>query len=81
MRIGDHVILATAIDATLLAHRCSLPDMAYMRSMSFASYELYDLASDPTQENNLIDIHQNASYYKNTINQQLQDIQEHGHKW
>ncbi|MFT4568283.1 MAG: arylsulfatase A [Saprospiraceae bacterium] len=81
MRIGDHVILAAAMDTTPLTHRFSMPDMGYVRTMSFASYELYDLASDPIQENNLIDTHSNASYYKNAINQQLQDIQENGYKW
>ncbi|MFT6810163.1 MAG: hypothetical protein ACJA01_003406 [Saprospiraceae bacterium] len=58
-----------------------MPDMAYIRSMGFASYKLYDLASDPTQEDNLIDTHPNTSHYKNAINQQLQDIQANGHKW
>ena len=58
-----------------------MPDMVYVSSMSFAAYELYDLASDPTQEIDLIDTHPKASYYKNAIIQQLQDIQKEGYKW
>ena len=82
LRWDDHIILGKGQDTLALTHRFSEPDMAYIKEMRFAKYEMYDLATDLRQEENLFEAKDTTSeFMRRLIDQKLIEIQQDGYLW
>jgi arylsulfatase A len=81
VRMDDMMILGKDNDTIPRTHRFSAPDMTYIKTMDLVDYELYNLADDPGQYQNLIDTHPDADRYIQIINEKLIEIQSNGYEW
>jgi len=81
LRKGNHVVLGKDSDTIPRTHRFSAADMSYIKSMSLADYELYDLSKDTGQINNIFDKHPKGTAYERMIDNKLREIQEEGYFW
>ena len=81
VRIDDMMILGKDKDTVSRTHRFSAPDMSYIQTMDLVDYELYDLATDKGQRENIIDSHPESEAYKKTITDKLREIQLNGYRW
>ena len=81
MRVDDVMILGKDNDTIPRTHRFSAPDMKYIKKMSLVDFELYDLSKDIGQNENIIDAHSKSAFYKELINDKLQEIKVNGYYW
>lgn len=81
VRLGDYVVLGSAADTVPMTHRFSRPDMDYIRSMQFNSYEVYDLEKDSSQAQDLFVGHKEANRFGLEADRQLREIQTEGYFW
>jgi arylsulfatase A len=81
VRINDFMIMGRDDDKIPRTHHFTNQDMTYIRNMTLLEYELYDLNGDISQSENIIDNVHRAEYYKQIINDKLEEIQTQGYKW
>ena len=81
MRVGNRMILGKDNDTVLRTHPFTAPDMAYIKGMDIDSYELYDLANDIGEEENLDGKDAKSTYYQGLLANKLKEIQEKGYLW
>ncbi|WP_020529348.1 sulfatase-like hydrolase/transferase [Flexithrix dorotheae] len=81
VRMDQVMVLGKDQDTIPKAHRFSKPDMAYIKEMELLDYELYDLANDQGQDQNIISSHPNSAFYKQVVNEKLKEIQSKGYHW
>ncbi|NND04914.1 MAG: sulfatase-like hydrolase/transferase [Saprospiraceae bacterium] len=82
LRWNDQVILGSDFDTLPVTHRFSDTDMKYIRQMSFTKYELYNLETDPRQEENLFKPEDSTSIsMRKLLDQKLSEIKQDGYLW
>ncbi len=81
LRMDRYTILGKDHDTIPRTHRFSLPDMEYIQKMQFASFELYDLHEDISQERSVFGQDSNSGNMQELIMQTLDEIQREGHYW
>jgi arylsulfatase A len=81
LRINDFMIMGIDDDKIPRTHHFTSQDMTYIRNMSLVEYELYDLNEDISQDENIIDNFHRTEYFKQIINDKLEEIQTQGYHW
>ncbi len=81
MRVGNRMILGKDKDTVSRTHPFTAPDMTYIKEMDIDSYELYDLANDIGEEENLVGKDSKSTYYQGLLANKLNEIQEKGYLW
>ena len=81
MRVGHQMILGLDNDTIARTHQFTAVDAEYITSMTLKDYELYDLNSDLSQQNDLFDKHPKKDSLKSLIDHQLNEIQMNLYPW
>lgn len=81
MRIGDYMIMGRSNDTIPRTHHFTKPDMDFVKNMELVDYELYNLAKDQGQYNNIFGSHPDSEKFKKMLNNKLDEIQKQGYTW
>ncbi len=81
MRIGDMMIMGKDFDSVPRSHSFAKEDMDYIEKIELDDYELYNLADDIKESNNIFKTSIQNAWFKKKIETKLIEIQKEMYVW